>query len=306
MKDSQENYIIKLPDEQTGEEHNIDLITLKSIFALVEESKRFSLIPIYRGILEVGSPTEHLQTQEEIRNAHIETMKILKNETLKPMGLTITSEANKTSDIELEEISIEERGLEINIDSSRRYLRFLRNLSEAQVNELDMGNDLYLISYNFFQFIYTSYDLNNIIPEGQEQIDTLKEILKIYNGLGIDTYGVQQLVNHIEQGDIYEYVAIGNESLLSAPEDNIFGPGRWQEDTDLEEFTERWRNAIDILQKAKRNPKASSLYFQLAENLRLCAQKAKIFFDSEKNSYDIETTNNLKVIINDVIQQLSE
>lgn len=163
----------------------------------------------------------------------------------------------------------------INVSDNNRFTSFLGALKPSQTENNALKANLEKVPPILCRQIMTSYNLFAPKQEAVELFKGMEKIISEYKRLGM-TESVSELeeyFNHGKQGDLREYVAIKQRSLL-APPGKFFGPADWQGDTSNEGLEFRWNEALAILSKAKENPKAVDLSTKLYGHLKICADLA--------------------------------
>jgi hypothetical protein len=89
------------------------------------------------------------------------------------------------------------------------------------------------------------------------------------------TEKLRTLYEHAQQGDIKEYVQADNIGLLKEPDEQGFGPAKWQRDATTEYLTTHWNQVLDVVKAAKANPNAKELFTQLAKSAQSSLDYAK-------------------------------
>ena len=86
---------------------------------------------------------------------------------------------------------------------------------------------------------------------------------------------LRNLYEHAQQGDVKEYVQADNIGLLKGPEEQGYGPAKWQRDASTERLVTFWDQVLDVLKATKAKPNAKALFVQLTNSAQASLDYAK-------------------------------
>ena len=85
------------------------------------------------------------------------------------------------------------------------------------------------------------------------------------------------------RGVLGEYIIAESHQYLLPPEEQGFGPSRWQEDVDKEELTQKWNGFIDLIRSTYADPAKESFGDELLDSARNNLEQARSNWQSEKS-----------------------
>lgn len=143
----------------------------------------------------------------------------------------------------------------------RAYLASLQNPTESQVVGLIKVADVLTLQ------LTGGYDLEN--PDDERLINlvvSLKGIVTEYARLAEVAPALKESAVKLEEtyasvkgGYLKELIAV-QEAMLLEPLGKGFGPSQWHTDSTEDGYITMWNDALEILSRIKRNPKATALH----------------------------------------------
>lgn len=224
-----------------------------------------------------SSRTENLKGEEEHQQMSASAMNVIHGDVLNTIGLSLEPVSGKHATIMTGDEKAGEGEMRINVSSRDRFLSFLGALTPENLEESGLKSDLGELPNILAQQVLDHYDLKNPGDEvlqlfGSQGKRIVEEFKRL--GMGESVARLERYQDHASQGDLREFIAIQNRSLLAEP-GKFFGPADWQTDTTPQGLEQRWGEAIVILEKAKTNPKAQKLSEQLQVHLMSCIRIAR-------------------------------
>jgi hypothetical protein len=210
---------------------------------------------------------------EELQQMTASGTNLIHKPLLDAIGLSIEPVLGKGETIlgQGEEINTGE--LRINITEKSKFLQFLKNIDNQNINPM-LKSNLHALSNILAKQIGDNYDLQAPSDEALKLFGSLGDIVTEYKRLYVEgTEKLETCLMHSKQGDLREYLAIEQQGLLSEPGKN-FGPADWQKDSTPTYLMNRWNVALSVLNMARENPKARDLYHKLFSHLQTCLKAA--------------------------------
>jgi hypothetical protein len=275
---------VKTPDhvlnfEVDGENTKVDLADVASLFDGVNKyNETYSLGNIAFRRIKAVTKMEDRDNSEEEENKQTDVffLQNINKDLLEKIGLFIEPVSGKKGAVYDSKGVTSQGEIRFNISNQGRFVSFLDALEPEIINDSGIQKGLENLPVIFSKQIADNYDLQAPGNEAIQLFTAMDDIVKNYKRLGMDD-AVSRLETYLEhgrKGDLREYVLIDKKALLKKPEDEYFGPGRWQLDSVPEMLEERWSEALYILSATKKNTNALSLYEELKSNLELCVDAA--------------------------------
>jgi hypothetical protein len=171
---------------------------------------------------------------------------------------------------------VDGRELRLNIVDEKKFVSFLGLLGLEQVVNTDIEHNLKDLSKMLTNQILQQFGFSSPTSEGFELLSNMPEIIENYKRLGLaDSIEKMEIyLIHIRQGDMKEYVEIEKAGLFLGPDDNDWGPAKWQNDATSRILKDHWGRALEVVKVTGVNPKARELYKKLLNHLKYCAENA--------------------------------
>lgn len=200
---------------------------------------------------------------------------------------------------------VDRRKLRLNIVDEKKFVSFLGLLSPDQVVNTDIKDNLKDLSKMLTSRILQQFGFSTPTNEGFELLGNIPEIIETYKRLGLaDSIEKMEIyLTHIRQGDMKEYVEIEKAGLFLGPDDDDWGPAKWQNDATSEILKDHWGRALEVVKAIGVNLKARELHRKLLNHLRYCVDNAS---QDVINNPQIKQKSDFLDILEGVKLELSE
>ena len=186
--------------------------------------------------------------------------------------------------------------MRLNIADGEKFTAYLGSLKGATITEGErrsLGSIAVILERQFIG----EYDVMN--PNDERffnLIGSLEKIINLYTELGLERSiaKLKKLLAVTRGKYLKEYLLVArNPSLgqyLTFDKGHIgfFGPAEWHTDINLEEYEQKWKEAIDIYHQTKENPRAEELSQALKQRLLEAIELAKNNIESKRSLYEGE------------------
>lgn len=149
--------------------------------------------------------------------------------------------------------------------------------------------------------------------DGESVLEILATTEKLLAGLehiGLGSSDVAKSLksysDHSKKGDLVEFVLGTRLQLFRKPEDQGFGPSKWQRDISAANLQQKWDEVIALLRKAKANRNGDEIFRELTRNAKQCLDIAKSYLPELRARSGEQYVQGFEGIFNEVTYRIHE
>lgn len=226
----------------------------------------------YRLAEREGSITAHLDDKRDMAKSVLDIVNI---PTLSTVGLRLSSPRTEVTMISSD--GTHQMGaVKLQLENGDKFASFIEQPGEN--DEIFRSNIIKVVSDMLEEVSDAVADKSEAdmvletLASSEKLVDALTAI-----GLGDipTTHKLKTYLEHYKKGDLGEYVLATRIQILREPEEQQFGPSQWQGDATADYLQARWDQVVELLQRAKANPRAHELFRELVSRSRLNLELAK-------------------------------
>lgn len=166
--------------------------------------------------------------------------------------------------------------LSINLSDKDLYLVFLRTLDSSNLSQ-ETKELLEMIAKKLVRQVKEEYSLESLDDRLLELLAGLKDIVLEYERIGLvkEVSSLKQYQEYINTGFLKEYISAKNHKIFE-PIGSGFNLSTFQRDSSYENYINYWQaDFFSILEKIKKNPKATDFYSKVLDYGRACLDFAE-------------------------------
>lgn len=227
---------------------------------------------IFSTMRDEGLTERNTPTLEKLTSRH--------NVLMETMGLSFEPVSGKRATMFSPGQQTPDSQMRLNVKNRKQFLQFLRQIEKDHVALFELDGSFSSISTSLINQLVDHYDLQSPTDEALELVASLENITNEYKRLGLedDSNTLAEYTHHMKQKSLREFVMLTRSGLMQKPADG-YGPGDWHRDTSLQNYTNRWRGALEMLKYINTNPNARPLFEELYTHIETCIHYARTTID---------------------------
>jgi len=167
--------------------------------------------------------------------------------------------------------------MRINIKNGKAFVQYLNSLSQETLTDNQRYGLEEVAESITFQLSH-EYKLDD--PEDERVLNIfghLEPVINSYRKLGLSesTKQLSEYLDFARKGYLLDYLIVQREGLFAEIGGKNFGPSEWHTDANPEHYQKMWDKALDMLDRVRKNTRATELSDKLRTHLKKSAEYAQ-------------------------------